>query len=517
MIYKDAETRKNILEGAEKLYDAVRTTMGPKGRNVLIKDKFGNFSITHDGVTVARAVKDDDPKVQLGIDLIKRAAMDMDGIGDGTTTVTVLAYHLIAELSKLVDAGMNPMYIRRELPAISNAVIMALDKKVKQIERNQKAIFDIAFISAADKELAEGIAEVIVGTGYEGAVNVEMSVNQDTTFEVVKGFSFAGGYASPHFITDNHAREVKLKNPAVILLEGTLERIDEMAQIYDALVNEGVKDILLVADNVSPDILNLLIVNKAKMSFNSTLVKNTIGRERLHDLAAITGAHVINVNEISLDKLKSIGRAEAITVKGDETIIFGGMGNPTDRIAELKTQEKDTADSEITERISLMVGTIGSIQVGGQNEEDAKERKYRVDDAVAATRAAVRDGILAGGGSALWEVADPYSIHEDGDMGKIREAVYAALSAPIKTLLENSGIDESMVEVIEPGECIDVTTADAECVDAFDSGIVDPAAVTIGAVKIAFAVAANAISIGGAVVEKPVTQEELATIMSAGR
>jgi chaperonin GroEL len=509
MILKNDETRAKILEGAELLYDAVRTTMGPRGRNVLIKNKFGEFSITHDGVTVAKAVKSDDHAVQMGIDLIKEASKKMDMIGDGTTSVTVLTYHLIVAMDKLVQQGVNPMQIKRELEAMIEPLLTEVDTRSKTIERTYDGVYNVARISVEDDELAKAIATLVVGTGYEGAITVETH-KADTYFELTEGYLLPGGYASPYFVTDDTSKQAVLLKPAVLLVDGSITHIRDYAQLLDDLLGQGVKDILIVADNVENDVLSLLLLNKAKGSFNATLVKNYVGKERLYDLAAVTGATPYNPNIGDGPELDGIGGAEKVIVSENETIIVGGAGDVASRIKSLEVQSKKDPSDDLAGRISALSNKIGTIRVGGTTDMEAQEKKYRIDDAVGATRAAIKGGIVAGGGATLYDLSRTLTDKEN----PVKAAVIEVLRMPQAILLENSGVGYHInTDALEYPLGINVTTN--EVVDMMDAGIVDPTIVTKEVIRNAFSVAAIAITVGGSIVEPAISKEELATLMGA--
>ena len=517
-IYKNDETRQNVLEGAEILYDAVRTTLGPKGRNVLIKDKFGGFTITHDGVTVAKAVQlKDDPK-SIGVEIIKEASRKMNEIGDGTTTVTVLTYQIMLEADKLVKAGYDPMSIKRELEAEVPALIEAIEAKSKVIEKDFEAVKQVATVSVGNEKLGEQIAELMTEVGYDGAISVEQTQSPDTTFKPVEGFSFDRGYMSPYFVTNQGSREAVLKNAAIILVNAPITDLEEYKNVLDVLFNENIKNVLIVAENFEAEALGTLILNKVKNVINIVAVKTPgYGDKKLEwlkDIAAITGASIIDPNVGDWQNnlgMNTLGAAEKVIVGFDETIIIGGKGDHLaqhveklkKRTKKVKLDEKDAHQ----ERIARLNGRVGMIKVGGQTETEAEEKKYRIDDAVAAVKAAMKGGIVAGGGVTLRDVG--LDIMPDTEVKTLLRHV---LQAPERVLFENSGIETGEERIILPGVGTNVLTG--EEVDMLEIGVVDPTDVTKEAVRNAITTANLAITVGGSIVDTQLTQEQMTNLMS---
>ncbi len=507
MVIKDAETRDNILDGAKLLHDFVKTTMGPKGRNVIIRDKFGGLSVTHDGVTAAKAVSSDNLQEQIGIELIRKASEQMDYIGDGTTSVTVLAYNLIKELNTLIEEGMNPMVIKRELEPIVTYLIDSIQAKSTLIKQTPQAVFDVANISAANPVIAKMIAELVVGTGYKGAITVETVSGGETYSELTAGYRFMSGYTSPYFVTDNISREAVLNNLAVILVNGNM---DDMEQYQDVIIDltqdKKITDILFIVNGIDNEMQSIMVLNHVKKAFRTAVVKNYFGQEYLDDIAAFTGAKVFNPLTGDNLTIEAVGKAQKAVINAAETIIFGGFGS-TEAQIEALTRKQPTPD--IKRRLEALNGKIGLIKVGGVNDTEAEELKYRIDDAVAATRAALEGGILAGGGVTLRNIAMSVLPSKVGD------AVVNALMSLEHTLIENSGYDYGdfigKKAANKWGYGMDVHTG--KIVNMLKSGIVDPTIVTVEVVRNAFAVAATAITIGGASIAEPISQEELARLM----
>lgn len=529
-IYKNDETRKHVLEGAEVLYDAVKTTLGPRGRNVLIKDKFGGFTITHDGVTVAKSIQLKDKPESIGVEIIKEASKKMNEIGDGTTTVTVLTYHLMLEADKLIKKGADPMLIKRQLEAELPALIEAIDKRSVKIEKNREAVKQVATVSVGNEKLGEEIADLMTEVGFDSAISVEQTQSPETTFKKVEGFSFDRGYMSPYFVTNQGSREAVLKNPAIILINGVVSDLEEYKNVLDVLFQENIKNVLIVAENIEAEALGTLILNKVKGVLNIATVKTPgYGDKKLEwlkDIAAITGASVIDPtvgdwqNNLGINTL---GAADKVTVGFDETIIIGGKGSNLDkhveklkkRFRKIKLDERE----DLEQRIARLNGSVGVIKVGGQTETEAEEKKYRIDDAVAAVKAAMKGGIVAGGGVTLRDISVPYFFDEpnsDEELAeitddKVKAMLGVALSQPYNILLENSGLDPT-IKTGGEGKGVDVLTG--EVVDTLKVGIVDPTDVTKEAVRNAITTANLAITVGGAIVDEQLTQEQMTNLMS---
>jgi chaperonin GroEL len=524
-IYKNDETRKHVLEGAEILYDAVKTTLGPRGRNVLIKDKFGGFTITHDGVTVAKAVQLKDEPNSIGVEIIKEASRKMNEIGDGTTTVTVLTYHLMLEADKLIKKGYDPMLIKRQLEAEVPKLIEAIEAKSVKIEKNFEAVKQVATVSVGNEKLGEQIAELMTEVGYDGAISVEQTQSPDTTFKPVEGFSFDRGYMSPYFITSQGSREAVLKNPAVILVNGVISDLEEYKNVLDVLFSENIKNVIIVAENIEAEALGTLILNKVKNVLNVVTVKTPGYGDKLDwlkDIAAVTGAKVIDPNVGDWQNnlgLNTLGAADKIIVGFDETIIIGGKGDVAQHVEKLKKRFRKIKLDErepLEQRIARLNGSVGMIKVGGQTETEAEEKKYRIDDAVAAVKAAMKGGIVAGGGTTLRDISLPYFFDEaKGDdlpeltEDRVKGMLGVALNAPYTILLENSGLDPAM-KTGDKG----VNVLTGEVVDMFKVGIVDPTDVTKEAVRNAITTACLAITVGGSIVEQQLTQEQMTNLMS---
>lgn len=520
MITKDQETRQNVLKGAEIIYDAVKTTLGPKGRNVLIKDKFGKFSITHDGVTVARAVKLGNDPESIGVDLVKEASAKMDEVGDGTTSVTVLTYHLIKAAMEKVDAGENPMLIKRELDAYIKPLTEAVKSKAKKIRKTHGDVENVAKISVGgDPVLAKLIADVMEQVGFDGAITVEETEALLDTKSVVEGYAFEKGFMSPYFITNEQNRKSILQDTAILTVNGTITDLEDFKGVLDPLLSAGCKSLMIIADKVEADPMNTLILNKVKGVLNTVVVKgpsydqNRV--EQLEDIAIFTGGKVIDMtvpgwqDELSIEYA---GAADQTIVSSENTIIIGGKGAEEDvagRVETLKEQIKEATDTKLEmlrERVAIIEGRVGVIKIGGATDTEITEKRYRVDDAINAVRAALKGGVLAGGGVTLRDLAVELSPIADSTW------VLEALKKPFEILLENSGYDASEYD-LELGEGVNVATG--EKVDTLKAGIIDPMIVTCEVVRNALTTAGLAVTVGGAIVEEKVSQEEMNLIMGA--
>lgn len=514
MIYKNDEARKNVLTGAEILYDAVKTTLGPKGRNVLIRDKFGKFTVTHDGVTVAKAVQLKDAPESIGVELIKEASQKMDEVGDGTTSVTVLTYHLIKECDKLIEDGFSPMLLKRQLEEAIPVLLEEIEKHSRKIEANHQDVLNVATVSVGDEKLGKLVADLMSEVGYDGAISVETTKDTTTTTKVVKGYSFDRGYMSPYFATD--AREVRLKNAAIIVTSGTITDLEDYRGVFDPLFENKIANVLVVAENIEADALNSLILNKVKGNLNIVAVKapghGDDKLDNLKDIATITGATLINPSVADWKEtlgFEALGAAEQVDVGFDETIIIGGQGIFIDERVEqlqerLKTAKLDTKD-DLKQRIAKLQGKVGVIRVGGATDTQAEEAKYRIDDAVAAVKAALQDGIVAGGGATLRDISFTLD----------NEVLRKALFMPYAVLMENSGYTIDPDGSYTNGTGLNVLTG--EIVGMFEAGIVDPTKVTKEVVRNAITTACLAITVGGAIVDKQLTNEEMTQLMGMGR
>ena len=520
-IFYDDEAREKILGGAKKLADAVKVTMGPKGRNVVIGKTYGSPSVTHDGVTVAEAV--DLPETEetlgekVGAELIKQAAKKMNkAAGDGTTTVTVLTYEILANANRLIAAGHNPMELRRGVEKAGTEVLAGLSKLAEPITDKKDRVAEVATISAGDSEIGKLIAEVIAKIGSEGVVSVEEGQGLAMEAEVVEGFTFDRGYVSAYMATDTTRMEAVYNKPAIVITDKKVSSVQEFLPILEKLAAAGKKDVVLIADEVEGEALGVLILNRLKGVFNTVAVKApSFGDRRkdvLADIAALTGATVITDDQgLTFENvgLEVVGTARKVIVGKDSTTIIEGTGNKkviAERIAQIRAQiavaPSDYDREQLDKRAASLGGKVAVIKVGGATETEIEEKKYRVDDAVAAVKAALLDGIVPGGG--ITPVTLAASIKGDSAGAEI---LRAALMAPFKQLMINAGLNAeallAQVQNAKAGQGVDVNHPDKGLVDLKAAGVVDPARVTREAIQNAVSIASTAMTMGALVVEIP--------------
>ncbi|MEM6997278.1 MAG: chaperonin GroEL [Patescibacteria group bacterium] len=537
-VFYDADARERLLGGAKALYDAVKTTMGPKGRNVVIAKSYGAPTITHDGVTVAKGVElaDNDPETygyKVGAELIKQAASKMnDAAGDGTTTVTVLTYHILNEANKLIAAGHNPMLLRKGLEAAAEDALKALEGMREDIGSDKKRVAQVATISAGDAAIGDLIADVMDSVGKDGVVTVEEGQGLSMESEVVEGFTFDRGFVSPYMVTDTSRMEAVYEQPAVVITDKKLTNIQEFLPILEKLAQAGKKDVVLIAEDVEGEALGTLVLNKLKGVFNTLAIKApSFGDRRagvLEDIAVLTGATVISEDRghsFEDADLDMVGSARKVIADKDGTTIIEGAGKPADlksRIAEIKTQSA-AANSEydkehLDERAAALNGKVAVIKVGGATETEIEEKKYRVDDAVAAVKAALDEGIVPGGGVTLVNLVTAISSPKTDDQAAVAgsQILENALQMPFRILLENAGLnaDEWLPQVrkSKPGQGLNVNTPE-KLVDMKSTGVVDPARVTREAIQNAVSIAGTSMTMGALVVDIP-EKEESAPDMS---
>lgn len=537
-IFYDDDARKRVLGGAEILYNAVKTTMGPKGRNVVLSKSYGGPTVTHDGVTVAKGVDisdvdDETLGYKVGAELIKQVASKMNDVaGDGTTTVTVLTYHILHEANKLIAAGHDPILLRKGLEAATTEVIAKLSDMSEDIKSNKKRVAEVATISAGDEEIGKLISEVIEKVGKDGVVTVEEGQGLALESEVVEGFTFDRGYVSPYMVTDTERMEAVYDKPAVVITDKKVTSIQEILPVLEKLVQAGKKDLVLIAEDVEGDAMANLILNKLKGTFSAIAVKAPEFGDRrkavLEDLAILTGATVISDDlghSFDTVELDMVGSARKVIVTKDETTIIEGGGTAQAvkaRILQI-TKQAGAASSEyerenLEKRRAALQGKVAVIKVGGATETEIEEKKFRVDDAVHAVKAALDEGIVPGGGATLVHLSQ--ALLPSGNIGKkIRSTVHedptliggisilgGALVAPFLILMENAGLNASAlldkVQSAKPGQGIDVNNPE-KLVDLKSAGVIDPVRVTKEAIQNAVSVAGTSMTMGALVVEVP--------------
>ena len=530
-VFYDDDARQRVLGGAQALYDAVKVTMGPKGRNVVIQKGYGGPTVTHDGVTVAEGIDlpDDDEATlgyKVGAELIKQAATKMNKTaGDGTTTVTVLTYNILKEANRLIAAGHNPMELRKGVEAAAADVLASLEKMAEPVAGKQNRVEEVASISAADAEIGKLIADVIDKVGKDGVVTVEEGKGLKMESEVVEGFTFDRGYVSPYMTTDTTRMEAAYEKPAIVITDGKITSVQEFLPILEKLAQAGKKDVVLIAEDVEGEALGVLILNKLKGVFNTVAVKApSFGDRRkdiLEDIAILTGATVISADRgLTFENvgLDVVGTARKVIVSKDETTIIEGAGTATAITARIKhvhaqagaaTSEYDKENFD--KRAAALSGKVAVIKVGGATETEIEEKKFRVDDAVAATKAALAEGIVPGGGVTLVNLADEVKQKDAG-----ADILKAALYQPFRQLMQNAGLNAdallAQVQAAKPGYGVDVNDP-GTVVDMKAHGVVDPVMVTKQAIQNAVSIAATAMTMGALVVELPVKELPAAPAM----
>lgn len=531
-VFYDEDARRRVLGGAQALYDAVKTTMGPKGRNVVISKSYGNPTVTHDGVTVAKGVElaeEDDETLgyKVGAELIKQAANKMNDVaGDGTTTVTVLTYHILSEANKLIAAGHNPMQLRKGLEAAAHDVIAKLEGISEDIKDKKQRVAEVATISAGDAEIGQLIANVIEKVGKDGVVTVEEGQGLNLESEVVEGFTMDRGFVSPYMVSDAARMEAAIDKPAIVITDKKITSIQEFLPLLEKLAQAGKKDLVLIAEDVEGEALATLVLNKLKGVFNTVAVKAPAFGDRrkdvLQDIAVLTGATVISEDRgytFENAELDMVGSARKVIVTKDDTTIIEGNGSVTEvkaRIDQINTQVA-VATSEydkenLEKRRAALSGKVAVIKVGGATETEIEEKKFRVDDAVAAVKAALEEGIVPGGGVTLVNLADTIK-HAKAAVGSDEVGISngamllrRALEQPFRILLTNSGLNADewlpVVRAAKQGQGIDVNHPD-KLVDLKSRGIVDPTRVTKESIQNAVSIAGTAMTMGALVVDLP--------------
>ena len=495
------EARRALQAGVDKLADTVKITLGPKGRNVLLSKTFGSPLITNDGVTIAREIELEDAVENMGAQLVKEVATKTNDVaGDGTTTATLLAQVIIREGFKNVAAGANPMVLKR---GIAGAVDVAVDEiaRLSQEVSTSESIANVASVSAADEEIGGLIAEAMDKVGKDGVITVEESKSMGTTLDVVEGMQFDRGYFSPYMVTDTEKMEAVSENPYILITDKKITNIQELLPLLEQVVQAGRK-LFIICDDLEGEALATIIVNKLKGVFDCVAVKAPgFGDRRkamLEDIAVLTGATVISSDlgyELKETTLDMLGTAATVKVDKENTVIVGGGGAAEDieaRVAAIKSQiEQCTSDfdrEKTQERLAKMAGGVAVIKVGAATETELKERKLRIEDALNATKAAVEEGIVAGGGVALVNASPAVAKYGDGLEGDAKtggQIIVRALEEPVRQIAENAGYEGSVVVAQVKGseEGVGFNAATEDYVDMIGAGIVDPAKVTRSALQ----------------------------------
>ncbi len=515
------DARKALEAGVNKLADTVKVTLGPKGRNVVLDKKFGAPLITNDGVTIAKEVELDDPFENMGAQLVKEVATKTNDVaGDGTTTATLLAQALIREGLKNVAAGANPMILRKGIAGAVDAAVAYIVANSAKVN-GKDDIARVASISAADEKVGELIAEAMEKVSNDGVITVEESKTAETYSEVVEGMQFDRGYISPYMVTDTEKMEAVLDDAYILITDKKISNIQEILPCLEQIVQQG-KKLVIIAEDVEGDALATLLVNKLRGTFTCIAVKapgfGDRRKEMLKDIAILTGGEVIS-EELGLDlketTIDQLGQARQIKIQKENTIIVDGAGNVDDiagRIGQIKAQiEETTSDfdrEKLQERLAKLSGGVAVIKVGAATETEMKEKKLRIEDALAATRAAVEEGIVAGGGTSYINAIKAVATYIDtlsGDEKTGATIVLKALEEPVRQIAFNAGIEGSVIveKLKESPDKIGFNALTEEYVDMMKAGIVDPTKVTRSALQNASSIAAMVLTTESVVASKP--------------
>ncbi|MEY4174192.1 MAG: 60 kDa chaperonin [Actinomycetota bacterium] len=515
------EARRALEAGVNKLADTVKVTLGPKGRNVVLDKKFGAPTITNDGVSIAKEVEIDDPFENMGAQLVKEVATKTNDVaGDGTTTATVLAQAMVQHGMRNVAAGANPMGLKRGIEKAVAAAVESIKSQAKEVD-DKSDIAAVATISAADASVGEVIANAIDKVGKDGVVTVEESNTFGTELEFTEGMQFDKGYLSPYFVTDQDRQEAVLDDPYILFNSGKISTVQAMLPVLETVMKSG-RPLLIIAEDIEGEALATLVVNKIRGTFNSAAVKAPgFGDRRkamLQDMAVLTGGQVIS-EEVGLKlenvTLELLGKAKRVIITKDNTTIVDGGGDSDDvagRVNQIKA-EIDNTDSDwdrekLQERLAKLAGGVAVIKVGAATEVELKEKKHRIEDAVSATRAAIEEGVVAGGGTALVRARGAVKAVVDsltGDEATGARTVYESLVAPARLIADNAGLEGSVTtQQVEAAEGnIGLNAATGEMVDLVKAGIIDPAKVTRAALQNAASIAALVLTTECLVADKP--------------
>ena len=519
LIKSGEEARKALEVGVNTLADTVKVTLGPKGRNVVLDKKFGAPTITNDGVTIARDIELEDPFENMGAQLVKEVATKTNDIaGDGTTTATLLAQAMIHEGMKNVAAGANPMIIKKGIDKAVTALVDEIKAKSKKVE-GQADIAQVATISSANEETGSLIAEAMEKVGKDGVITVEESKTMKTNLSVKEGMQFDRGYISPYLVTDTDKMEAALDDPYILITDRKISAINDILPILEQVVKSG-KQLAIIAEDVDGEALTTIVVNKLRGTFKALAVKAPgFGDRRkamLQDIATLTGGSVISEElgrKLDSVTLEDLGQAHKIVSTKDETTIIGGKGDKdaiAERVAQIKQQiTKTTSDfdkEKLQERLAKLAGGVAVIEIGAATEVEMKDKKYRIEDALNATRAAVEEGIVAGGGTTFIDIQPALDkIEAEGDEKVGVNIVRRAIEEPVRQIADNAGLEGSVVveNVKKAGTGVGFNALKNEYVDMIGAGIVDPAKVTRSALQNAASIASMVLTTETLVADKP--------------
>ena len=515
----DEEARRALGRGVDALANAVKVTLSPKGRNVVLDKKYGAPTITNDGVTIARDIELEDPFENMGAQLVKEVATKTNDIaGDGTTTATLLAQAMIREGMRNVVAGANPMIVKKGIDMAVKTLVEEIKNKAQKVETKAK-IAQVASISSADSEVGELIAEAMEKVGKDGVITVEESKTMDTNLSVVEGMQFDRGYISPYMVTDTDKMEAVMDDPYVLITDRKISAVADILPVLEQVVKQG-KQIVIIAEDLDGEALATIVVNKLRGTFKALAVKAPgFGDRRkamLEDIAILTGGTVISEEvgrKLDSVTLEDLGRARQVRSSKEETTIVDGAGDKAQisaRVAQLKKQIAETTSDfdreKLQERLAKLAGGVAVVEIGAATEVEMKDKKYRVEDALNATRAAVEEGIVAGGGTTFIDILPALDkLNAEGDVKVGVEIVRRAIEEPVRQIAENAGLEGSVVvdSVKKAGDGVGFNALENTYVDMIGAGIVDPAKVTRSALQNAASIAAMVLTTETLVTDKP--------------
>ena len=515
----EEDARRALGRGVDALANAVKVTLGPKGRNVVLDKKYGAPTITNDGVTIARDIELEDPFENMGAQLVKEVATKTNDVaGDGTTTATLLAQAMIHEGMRNVVAGANPMIVKKGIELAVKALVDEIKNKSKKIA-GKEAVAQVAAISSADQETGELIAEAMEKVGKDGVITVEESKSMDTNLSVVEGMQFDRGYISPYMVTDTDKMEAVLDDPYILITDRKISAIADILPVLEQVVKQG-KQIVIIAEDVDGEALATIVVNKLRGTFKALAVKAPgFGDRRkamLQDIAILTGGTVISEDlgrKLDSVTLEDLGRARQVRATKGETTIVDGMGDKdaiAERVGQIKNQIAETTSDfdkeKLQERLAKLSGGVAVIEIGAATEVEMKDKKYRIEDALNATRAAVEEGIVAGGGTTFIDILPALDkLEVEGDVKVGVEIVKRAIEEPVRQIAENAGLEGSVVvaNVKNAGDGIGFNALENTYVDMIEAGIVDPAKVTRSALQNAASIASMVLTTETLVTDKP--------------
>ena len=511
----DEEARRALGRGVDALANAVKVTLGPKGRNVVLDKKYGAPTITNDGVTIARDIELEDPFENMGAQLVKEVATKTNDIaGDGTTTATLLAQAMIQEGMRNVVAGANPMIVKKGIDMAVKTLVEEIKSKAQKVETKAK-IAQVASISSADSEVGELIAEAMEKVGKDGVITVEESKTMDTNLSVVEGMQFDRGYISPYMVTDTDKMEAVMDDPYVLITDRKISSVADILPVLEQVVKQG-KQIVIIAEDLDGEALATIVVNKLRGTFKALAVKAPGFGDRRKDIAILTGGTVISEEvgrKLDSVTIEDLGRARQVRSSKEETTIVDGAGDKAQisaRVAQLKKQIAETTSDfdreKLQERLAKLAGGVAVVEIGAATEVEMKDKKYRVEDALNATRAAVEEGIVAGGGTTFIDILPALDkLNVEGDVKVGVEIVRRAVEAPVRQIAENAGLEGSVVvdSVKKAGDGVGFNALENTYVDMIGAGIVDPAKVTRSALQNAASIAAMVLTTETLVTDKP--------------